>query len=312
MTLHPQARTVLDFIEAEGGRGFEEVSVAEARESFRKMSLQMNHQEQVASVSDYVMEGDKKEITLRVYKPVTTDNLPVLVYYHGGGWVIGDLDTHDALCRSLANESGCAVVSVDYSLAPEYKFPTAVEDAYLSVKWVFENAGKIGIDPEKIAVGGDSAGGNLAAVVCHLAKQRRMPEILFQLLIYPSTGFELTRSYEQFGEGYFLTKGTMKWFREQYLNGAEDTKNPLAAPMLIEDVSDLPPAMVITAEYDPLVDGGAAYAEKLKNAGVETKYACYEGMIHGFVSMAAVLDDGKRAISDMAAELKNVFSSVPN
>lgn len=304
MSLHPQVKSFLERVSSKGAPPLEELTVTEARSTFAKIC-------RLLKIEDRKIPGFHSDITIRIYTPSERTKLPVLVYFHGGGWVIGDLETHDPLCRSLSNQADCIVISVDYSLAPENKFPVAVEDAYLAVKWISDHADDLGIDKNSIAVGGDSAGGNLAAVICYLAHQRKAPAIAFQLLFYPSTGFTLTPSIEKYGEGYHLTNSTMKWFRNQYLTGHGDTRNPLAAPMHIPDQAApyLPPAYVMTAEYDPLCDGGEQFARKLQRAGVKTKYVCYPGMIHGFLCMTEILDDAKTAIQDAANALKEQFST---
>ena len=311
MTLNPQVQQLLEKLNSRAAPSMAEQTVCEAREAFAKMCKMLSKPEEIAKVDDRKIPGFQNELSIRIYSPEQPTPLPCLVYFHGGGWVIGDLDTHDPLCRSIANKAECIVVSVDYSLAPESKFPVAVMDAYQSVQWVCDHVEELAIDPARLAVGGDSAGGNLAAVVCYLAHQRKGPAISYQMLFYPSTGFQFTPSYEKYGEGYHLTKATMKWFRQQYLSDHADLKNPMAAPLLIpnEVTPMLPPAYILTAEYDPLRDGGLEYAEKLKNAGVKTRYICYPGMIHGFLNMTEALDDGKRAIAEAAEALKCHFAA---
>ncbi|PLT35568.1 alpha/beta hydrolase [Bacillus sp. V5-8f] len=309
MTLHPQARALLDMFENSSAPSLDQLSVPEARAAYAKMCKLLNKPQEIYKVEDMRIKGYQDDISIRIYTPKEENILPALVYFHGGGWVIGNLETHDALCRALANESGCKVISVDYSLSPEEKFPVAVEDAYLAVQWTSDHAEQLGIDKTAIAVGGDSAGGNLAAVVCYLANQRKGPSIKYQMLFYPSTGYARTSSYEKYGEGYHLTKATMNWFQMHYLNSIEDRNNPLAAPMNIPDsqTSKLPPAYIMTAGYDPLCDGGEMYSQKLEKAGVESTYVCYAGMIHGFLTMTEPLDDSKRAIKEAAYALRNHF-----
>lgn len=308
MSLHPQAKALLAVLES--SPPIERQTVEEARQAYAKMCSYFNKREDVYRVEERQIEGFQQNISIRIYTPADKAIHPALVYFHGGGWVIGDLETHDALCRSLANKSGAAVVSVDYSLSPEYRFPVAIEDSYLAVKWVADHAEELGIDNTMIAVGGDSAGGNLATVVCHLANERKAPAISYQMLFYPSTGYERTPSIDKYGEGYHLTNSTMKWFQKQYLSQPEDLRNPLAAPMLLSESETalLPPAYVLTAEYDPLCDGGELYAKKLVHAGVEVTYVCYPGMIHGFLTMSEPLDDCKRAINEAAQNLKAHFT----
>lgn len=309
MGVHPQVQFLLQMMESRGLPPLEQLGVQEARQAFITSATMMSKAEIKVKTEDRLIQGAEKEITIRIYTPDVSGLTGALVYYHGGGWVIGNIETHDALCHTVAAESGCIVVSVDYGLAPESKFPEPVEDAYLAAKWIYDHASEIGVDSKRIAVGGDSAGGNLAAAVTYLAAERKDLELAYQMLLYPSTSFELTESYEKYSEGYYLTKGTMDWFREQYLTSVDDTASPLAAPMLIPDVAtkQLPPAFIMTAEFDPLCDGGEAYANKLKDAGVEVKYVCYPGMIHGFLGMTEFLTDGKKAVSEIASELKAKF-----
>jgi acetyl esterase len=312
MSLHPQVVALLELIKDRNLPPIEEQDLQAARTAYKESSKGLNKFEEVLKVEDKTIPGYQDDITIRVYSPNEQPELPVFIYFHGGGWVIGNIETHDGLCRMFANEAQCKVISVDYSLAPEHKFPSGVEDAYLATKWVFEHAQEIGVDSNRIAVGGDSAGGNLATIVCHLANQRKEFAVLHQLLFYPSTGFEPTESYEKYGEGYYLTKSTMQWFGQQYFNQPSETQNPLAAPMLIpdEEAALLPPAYILTAEYDPLCDGGENYANKLTKVGVETTYICYPGMIHGFMCMTAMIDDGEKAIREAARYLKTQFTSI--
>nr|WP_243236974.1 alpha/beta hydrolase [Heliobacterium chlorum] len=251
---------------------------------------------------------NERKIPIRIYTPKGSAPHPVLVFFHGGGFVVGNLDTHDAFCREMAQSARCAVISVDYRLAPEHKFPAAVEDAYDAVTWVHDHAEEFQIDKERIAVGGDSAGGNLATVVAIHAKERGFPQIVYQLLYYPSTNFlGETASIREFGKGFLLTTELMKWFARHYLRDDEDRKNPYASPLLYPDLHGLPPAMIITAEYDPLRDDGEMYAKKLEEAGVPVTLRRYNGMIHGFASLLDHFDQAKRAIEDGANQLKNIL-----
>ena len=315
MSLKPEVKALLEAFANNPVPPLEQLPLEEARKGYEQSAKLMSRAEKLARTVDRKIKGFNSEIDIRIYTPqrAGASQLPAIVYYHGGGWVIGSIETHDALCHTLSNQAECIVVSVDYSLAPESKFPVAAEDSYLAAKWVFDNAAELNIDENFIAVAGDSAGGNLAAVVSYLAIERKMPCIAYQMLFYPSTGFELTHSYEKYGEGYYLTKSTMNWFREQYLNTPSDTQNPLAAPMLIPDdiTAQLPPALIMTAELDPLCDGGEHFANKLKNAGVETEYVCVPGMLHGFLGMTEYLPDGKKAIKDAAEAFKKRCSLKP-
>jgi acetyl esterase len=228
----------------------------------------------------------------------------VLVYFHGGGWVIGDLDTHDVLCRQLANGSGCAVVAVHYRLAPEHRFPAAVDDAIAATRWISKHAAELGLDVTRLAVGGDSAGGNLAAVVAIAARDGAGPPIAYQLLIYPATdGRRGMPSHTANGQGYLLTRDTINYFHDHYIEDARLDLDWRVSPLLASDLSRLPPALLLTAGYDPLRDEGLAYAEALTRAG----YVCFERQIHGFITMGRVLDEANTAVALCAAELKRAL-----
>jgi acetyl esterase len=231
--------------------------------------------------------------------------LPVLVFFHGGGWVVGNVESHDTMCRHLANRAGCAVVSVDYRLAPEHKFPAAVDDCFTATAWVAGNAAALGIDPGRLAVGGDSAGGNLAAVVSLMARDKGAPRISYQLLIYPAMDAAMRHdSINRFAEGYVLTRATMRWFYEQYLRAAHDAADWRASPLLATDLGDLPPAFVLTAGYDPLSDEGDAYAERLAAAGVPVTHRRFPGQVHGFAMNGKIIRAADKALDDAAAALK--------
>ena len=238
----------------------------------------------VSNISIPVRDGS--EIAARIYHPSSDTNLPVIVYYHGGGFVLYDINSHDRVCRRLAKTNNAIVISVDYRLAPEFKFPIPTYDCYDSLKWVHENIQEIGGNPEKVSVAGDSAGGNLATVTCIMARDEDGPKIHSQILIYPTVDatFQFA-SIERNGKGYLLTKERMTWFVDHYAVDENDKSDPFMSPIYQEDLVGLPPAYVFTAEYDPLHDEGAAYAQKLKDAGVETRYKMYKGMIHGFINM---------------------------
>ena len=309
MPLDPQVQAFLDQVEAMGMPAFDAVSVEEARASSAGFTGLQGAPEAVGSVDNLVAPGPNGEIPLRVYTPELDGPLPILVYFHGGGWVFGDLESHDGVCRALANAANGLVVSVDYRLAPEHKFPAAVEDAYAATQWVAAHAGGLGGDPTRIAVGGDSAGGNLAAVVALMARDRQGPQLAYQLLVYPVTDTACdTVSRQENAEGYLLTLEMMRWFQNQYLRDAGDWQHPYAAPLRARDLQGLPPALVLTAEFDPLCDEGEAYAARLRAAGVPTTLKRYDGMIHGFFSMGAVLDQARVAIDDVAAALRDAFS----
>lgn len=264
--------------------------------------------QEVARVQDRTIPGPAQPIPIRVYWPVTARNLPALIYFHGGGWVIGNLDSVDRSCRALANASGCVLISVDYRLAPEHRFPAAVEDADAAVRYVAEHAAEFDIDPNRIAVGGDSAGGNLATVACLIARDRGGPHIAFQLLVYPVTDYEDSRpSMQEFAQGYLLTRPAMDYFWVHYLPRPEEGRHPHASPMRAESLAGLPPAMLITAECDPIRDQGEAYAERLREAGIPVSVKRYEGAIHVFFNLAGVIDSGKQAIADAGDALRTAL-----
>lgn len=309
MPLDPQAQAVLDQMATLGLPMLDTLSPEDARRQMEMTRAAAPPGDPVHQVEDRSIPGPGGEIPVRIYRPEGSGPLPALVYFHGGGWVIGNIQTHDATCRSLTNGAQCVVISVDYRLAPESKFPAAAEDSYAATQWVAANAASLGIDPARIAVGGDSAGGNLAAVVALMAKERGGPPLVYQVLIYPVTDYNLeTASYEENAEGYLLTKRSMIWFWNHYLANESDGADPHASPMRAADLSGLPPALVITADFDPLRDEGAAYAERLEQAGVPVVYTNYDGMIHGFFGMSLVLDKAKLAVGEVCGVLRSAFA----
>jgi acetyl esterase len=308
MPLDPQVQAYMDQMAALNMPALNTLTPEVIREVIRMQFAMLGEPEPVAHVENRTIPGPAGEIPARIYTPQGDGPFPVLVYFHGGGWVICNLDTHDGLCRSLTNQAGCIVVSVDYRLAPEHKFPAAPEDCYAATQWVAENAAQFNGDPTRIAIGGDSAGGNLTAVVAQMARDKGGPQIALQLLIYPATDFRMgTPSIEENGEGYGLTKQDMIWFTNHYLNSEEDKLHPLASPFLTSNLTGLPPALVITAEYDPLRDEGERYGQRLQEAGVPVTITRYDGMTHGFVGMP--YDKGRQAVAESAAALQAVFAS---
>jgi acetyl esterase len=291
-------------------RPFNEQSVEEARATIRALAAAAGAPETVARIENRAVPGPRGDIPVRVYTPQGRAPFPVLVYLHGGGWVIGSLDTHDPLCRYLANAAGCVVVSVDYRLAPEHPYPAAPEDAYAATRWVAANAEAVGGDPSRLAVGGDSAGGNLSAVVALMARDRGGPRLVFQLLVYPVTDAPSSdhASYRENAEGYLLTRAAMDWFWDHYCAERADRADPYLCPLCAKDVSRLPPALVITAEFDPLRDEGEAYAARLREAGGRVELRRYPGMIHGFFSMGALLTQARAATAEAAAALRAAFA----
>jgi acetyl esterase len=304
MPLDPQCKTLLDLIKQLGSPDLSVMEVADARALRERQKLPPGP---TADVRDHRMPGAAGDVALRVYRaPGTLGPLGALVYFHGGGFVLGSIESHDAVCRQLAVDSGCAVISVEYRLAPEHKFPSAVDDALAATRFVHDNARELAIDPERIAVGGDSAGATLATAVAMLARHAG-PALAFQLLIYPVADLRSidTPSYLENAEGYYLTRSAMAWFRDHYLSCLEDRDDPRASPLACAELQGLPPALVITAEYDPLRDEGEAYARALVAAGVPCTLTRYDGAIHAFVSMYPYLDVGRAALREASAALRN-------
>ncbi|MBA2375506.1 MAG: alpha/beta hydrolase [Rubrobacter sp.] len=305
-TLDPQADALLKQMEADGVPGIAEMSVPQARFFIEKAFSEMvPNPDPMAEIQNFTVPGPAGSLPVRLYKPEENGTPPLVVYFHGGGWVIGSIESHDATCRALAKASGCAVASVEYRLAPESAFPAAPEDCFAATKWLAENGSPLGVDSSRLAVAGDSAGGNLAAVVSLMARDRGGPKISHQTLIYPAVDFPGDcPSYGENGEGYFLTTADMKWFGGHYLREESEAKEWMASPLLAGDHTNLPSATVITAGFDPLRDEGEAYAKKLEDAGVEVKRLRYEGMIHGFASMIGAMDDSRKVAQEMGGELR--------
>lgn len=257
-----------------------------------------------------MIPGPGPDIPVRIYTPAGPGPFPILAWFHGGGWVVGDLDSADGTARQLTVGANCVTVSVDYRLAPETKFPGASDDCYAATVWAAQHAAELNGDAARLAVGGDSAGGNLAAAVSLMARDRQGPALAFQLLVYPVTDRNFTTaSYTDNAEGYLLSKASMEWYWDHYLSDPADASNPYAAPLQATDLSSLPPALVITAEYDPLCDEGEAYGARLKTAGIPTVCTRYDGMIHGFFGMWAALDKGKLAIDEASIALRKAFGT---
>ncbi len=307
MPVHPEAQQLLAALEAAALPPFEHMTVPQAREATKGFIDLQGEPEEIAT-EDRTIPGPDGEIPIRVYTPAGEAPRPMIVYFHGGGWVIGELDTVDNPLRRIANRTGAVVVSVDYRLAPEHVYPAAFDDSYAATAWVAEHAAELGGDPERIAVSGDSAGGNLAAAVAIAARDRQGPRLAAQLLIYPVTDFDFTtESYEQNGEGYLLTKGSMQWFWAHYLGAQDLGKDPYACPARADDLAGLPPAFIATAEFDPLRDEGEAYAANLRIAGVDVTAKRYDGMLHGFAWTLGATPSGAALIDDLAAAFSHVL-----
>jgi acetyl esterase len=311
MPLDPVLKAFLDQVASMGGPKTWEMTPAEARESFAAlMQLAGPKDIPIGKVTNLTIPAPHGEIAARSYAPVAANGqgLPTLVFFHGGGWVIGNIDTHDGLCRMIANGSGCRVISVEYRLSPEAKYPDAVDDAVAALEWVEKNASQLGVDANLLAVGGDSAGGDLAAVVAQIAKAKSGPKLSCQMLLFPVTqiGGETT-SLREYAEGYFLERKTLDWFYAHYLPSDADKKDPRISPLAAEDVSGLPPAYIMLAGFDPLHDEGLAYAEKLRAAGVSVTVADYPDMVHDFIYLQSVLPQASEALNAAAKALKDAL-----
>jgi acetyl esterase len=306
MPVTPEVQTILDLLAAVDDVPIEEMTPQAMREAYAMLNATGSKAE-MASVTDRTVPGPGGDIPVRIYVPTTEPGpRPVLVYFHGGGWVIGDLETHDSTVRALASGSGATVVSVDYRLAPEHPFPAALDDCLAAVRWVADHGAEIDVDPARLAVAGDSAGGNLAAAVA-LALRDTGPALRAQVLVYPVTDGTLGEpSMDENGDGYFLTKATMAWFWDHYMGDRDRATEPAASVLHAPDeaLAGLPPALVVTAEFDPLRDEGEAYASRLAAAGVDVTTSRYDGMIHGFFSMGDFVPEGKAAIDETSEMLR--------
>ncbi|MFZ5782657.1 MAG: alpha/beta hydrolase [Pseudomonadota bacterium] len=308
--LDPEARILLDLMEKatqEGRPKLHTLPHAVGRKAVDKMSEDSEADPpDVAETADGAFAGPGGEIRFRRYRPLgaSAGALPTLIYYHGGGFVIGNIETHDSTCRRLANRSSCQVISVDYRLSPEHPFPAPIDDGVAAFRHIRDNAAAFGTVAEQLAVGGDSAGGAIAAVVCQFLRDAGEPGPAFQMLIYPATdSSRQSESRVKFAEGYFLTKDLMDWFWKAYVPAGTDLADLRLSPLLAKDFTGLPPAFVLTAGYDPLRDEGRAYADRLIDAGIKTTYANYPGTIHGFFSLTRFLAQGLRANDEAAAVL---------
>lgn len=309
--LDPQARALIDLMVERQVPPTHTLPVAEARRFYRdRRAFTQPEPPPVGEVRDLQADGPHGAIPLRLYKPAgaAAAPLPVLVYFHGGGWVIGDLETHDVVCRTLCAGSGCAVVAVDYRLGPEHRFPAAVDDAHAAVRWVRAQAAALGLDGLRLAIGGDSAGGNLAAVTAIAMRLAGEAPARLQLLIYPATDMRaVAPSHTANAKGYVLTSDTIAYFRGHYIADPAQWADWRASPLLAEDLSHLPPALVLTAGFDPLRDEGRQYADAQSAAGVATQYVCFERQIHGFITMGRVIDEAHIALDLCAAALRRAL-----
>ena len=312
MPLDPLVKAFLDQMKAVGGPKMSEMTPAAARETFAQMMQLVGPRDvPVGKTENRMIPGPAGEIPVRIYTPVGGNNelMPALVYYHGGGFVIGNLDTHDGLCRLLANDGNFRVIAVDYRLAPEHKFPAALDDAFAALDWVMTNAPDIGVDANRVAVGGDSAGGALAAGVAQLAKAKGGMPLDAQLLMFPVTQVgEQTGSLREFAVGYFLEKDTLDWFYASYLPANADRSDPKISPLRARDLSGLPPAYVMLGGFDPLHDEGMQYADRLRAAGVPVTVADHSDMVHCFIYLQSVLPQAHEALATAAKAIAGMFT----
>jgi acetyl esterase len=315
--LHPDARALLDLIEERKLPAMHTLTPVDARAFYRdRRFFTQPAPPDVGGVIDTRCKGPHGAVPLRIYRPLgagasptKASALPALVYYHGGGWTIGDLDTHDVLCRELCNGASAVVVAVDYRMGPEHRFPAAVDDCIAATAWVHRQASELGIDPARLAVGGDSAGGNLAAVVAIAARDGGTVPIAYQLLIYPATDMRRGHpSHTENGNGYLLTTETIGYYHDHYIADPAHDLDWRASPLLHPDLSRLPPALVLTAGFDPLRDEGFEYANRLVAAGNRATYVCFERQIHGFITMGKVIDEANAAVTLCAGELARVLA----
>lgn len=308
--LHPQAQKILDLLRESGIPPYDSMDPVTARAYYEKACDRGRGEPPApAEVRDFSIPGPAGKIPVRLYRASDRGDLPILVFYHGGGFTIGSLESHDTVCRHLCAGADCIVVAVDYRLGPEHRFPAAPDDCYAALRWISANARHLGGDPQRIAVGGDSAGGNLSAVTSLTARENRGPQIVFQLLIYP--GVDMTESlpsHVNCGEGFLLTSRLIGWFHSHYMAEGMDRTQWKASPLFAANHANLPPAHVITAGFDPLQDEGMAYARKLESAGVPVTHTHYAGMMHGFITQPRFLDDARAALAECAAKLRLAFA----
>jgi acetyl esterase len=310
MALDPQVEALLQELKDAGAQPFETMSPAEARVAVLGFKDLGGEPEDVDRVDYRFIPGPTADLPVWIYRPARggAGPLPGLIYFHGSGWVVANIEICDAFSRALANRTGCVVVAVNYQKAPEHKFPIPLDDCYAATQWVFANAPALGLDSGRIGVIGDSAGGNLAAAVTLRARDENGPQLAYQVLIYPAIQYGWdTPSYLANAEGFMLQRASMEYFWRHYVRDPEDGKNPYCAPLVAEDHSGLPPALIVSAEFDPLCDDGRNYADKLAASGVPVKLRLYEGMIHGFLWMSGVFDQSKALLDEIGREVRSAL-----
>lgn len=310
--IDPDAAKVLATLRTLNRPAMESLTPEQGRAAFRAMREAMKQpQPEMAEVRDLSVAGPAGPVPVRLYRShgAGSGASPVMVFYHGGGWVLGDLEGHDVQCRLIADAAACTVVAVDYRLAPEHRFPAAADDCIAATAWVADNAALLGVDAGRLAVGGDSAGGNLATVVALDAAARNGPQVCSQVLIYPVVDLRMGYgSYKRAGSGFTLTAGSMEWFRDHYLGPEGAVTDWRASPLLAPNLAQSPPAFIVTAGLDPLCDEGEAYARALEQAGVETRFQCCTGQMHGFIGASGIIGQADQVIGEIGAFLKGKFA----
>ena len=309
MPLDPVAQKIVDTAKESGLPPVFAIPVEEARARMRASFVTTEAPEPVGSVNDTFIPCEWGNMSIRIYTPVGEGTFPIFVFFHGGGWTLNSIETHDSVCRHITNLSECIVISVEYRLAPEFKYPAANDDAYAAVEWAINNASKINGDPKKIIVGGDSSGATQATVVCMMARDRGTLEIGYQVLVYPPTDYydPGTKSYIENGYGYPIGRDFMVWVWDNFLPKDVDLNDPYVCPLRARNFSNLPPAIVLTGEFDPLRDEGEEYARKLQNAGVDVELKRYDGMLHGYIMQYRIMHQGQDALERIAAGIKKRF-----
>ncbi len=311
MPLDPEVKAVLDALTASGDPPMEEVPIAEARRGDWARPF-IGEPEPVRSVEHRFIPGPTADLPVRIYTPDGVGPFPAVVYFHGSAWCVSNIEQADVAHRALTNRTGCVVVAVNYQKSPEHRFPVPFQDAFAATAWVAENAVELGLDPDAIGVGGDSAGGNLAAAACLRARDEGGPRIRFQVLVYPAVDARMEhRSIEENAEGFLLTAATLRWAWQQYLRSPTDADEPYASPLRADDLSGLPPAIVVTAELDPLRDEGEEYAARLAEAGVPVVVRRYDGVVHGFFWMLGAVSAARQMLDDVARDLKELLAQAP-
>lgn len=308
MPLHPKLEEFLKEVKKSNNKPFAQMSVQEMRQATKNFKVFQGESEEIYQVNKRGIKNKDHEYTLKIYQPSNKKSLPIVLFFHSGGFVKGDVEFSEAFCRKLANGSHSVVVSVNYRLAPEHPFPSALEDAYHALCWIHQHAEEIGGDRNKIILAGESSGGNLAAATAIMSHCKQGPPIRFQVLMYPQLDYTFSfPSHDLFGEGYFLTKEALMFYADHYLLENVDRKDQYVSPYFTKHYKHLPPAYIITAEYDPLRDEAEEFAKNLKKAGVEVIHHRFPGMIHGFISMVTIVEEGRRAIQMICDTLFSIF-----